>query len=114
MLDWNLTSHQLNNSKAAAISSFSIAHEQQLSPTRAQVISENNEYSMAHKILFLCRALVFPDAIAYWFAKAEVHQHNGGCQILGFPGNIPIVLEFCLSLDKHNVLQSTKALINGC
>lgn len=113
-MDWYLTSHQLNNSKAGVINSFNIALDQQFSLSMAQVISKNNEYSMTNKIFLLCRTLVFPNIMAYWFAEAEVHQHNGDCQIQGFPGNIPIVLEFCLSLDKCNVLQSTTGLINGC
>lgn len=58
--------------------------------------------------------LFSPILLPMGLQRLRFPQHNGDCQILGFPGNIPIVLEFCLSLDKHNVLQSTKALINGC
>lgn len=65
------------------------------------------------KILFLCRTF-FAQYYCLLASKGWSPPAQADCQILGSSGNIPIVLESSLSLDKCNVLQSTKHFINEC
>lgn len=89
--------------KLATIHRVSIAHELSSLPAPRFRWSERTMYSISK---YCCFA---EHSFAYWLAKAWAD-----CQILGSPGNIPIVLEASLNLDKCNGLQSTKHFINEC
>lgn len=65
------------------------------------------------KIQLLCRTF-FSQYYCLLARKGWSPPAQVDCQSLGSPGNIPIVLESSLSLNKCYALQSTKHLINEC